>query len=165
MVPEGSCANLDRKTYRKGSFLSIFLVFLGSGAWICQFGAWNGLLGAWNCLLGVWNCLLGVWNCLLGAWNCLLGVWICLLGAWTVFCLFAMRSSQPSNKSSILNFSHSFFHEKLTSWAIYIGIPRKKSSKALSATWDCILVIGEAELAADLITGLIFKHLERNLAS
>ena len=28
----------------------------------------------------------------------------------------------------------------------------------------CILVIGEAALAADLITGLIFKHLERNLA-
>ena len=26
----------------------------------------------------------------------------------------------------------------------------------------CILVIGEAALAADLITGLIFKHLERN---
>ena len=29
----------------------------------------------------------------------------------------------------------------------------------------CILVIGEAALAADLITQLIFKHLERNLAS
>ena len=28
----------------------------------------------------------------------------------------------------------------------------------------CILVIGEAALAADLITQLIFKHLERNLA-
>ena len=29
----------------------------------------------------------------------------------------------------------------------------------------CILVTGEAALAADLITGLIFKHLERNLAT
>ena len=28
----------------------------------------------------------------------------------------------------------------------------------------CILVIGEAALAADLVTGLIIKHLERNLA-
>ena len=29
----------------------------------------------------------------------------------------------------------------------------------------CILVIGEAALAADLITQLILKHLERNLAA
>ena len=29
----------------------------------------------------------------------------------------------------------------------------------------CILVIREAALAADLITRLIFKHLERNLAA
>ena len=28
----------------------------------------------------------------------------------------------------------------------------------------CILVIGEVALAADLITQVIFKHLERNLA-
>ena len=28
----------------------------------------------------------------------------------------------------------------------------------------CILVLGEAAEAADLITGLIFKHLEQNLA-
>ena len=29
----------------------------------------------------------------------------------------------------------------------------------------CILVIGEAALAADLLTRLIFEHLERNLAA
>ena len=35
----------------------------------------------------------------------------------------------------------------------------------LSDQVGCILIIGEAALAADLITQLIFKHLEQNLAS
>ena len=36
--------------------------------------------------------------------------------------------------------------------------------RTAGAGLPCILVIGEAALAADLITGMIFKHLERNLA-
>ena len=46
------------------------------------------------------------------------------------------------------------------------GSPRTLSfrCRAVVRGLPCILVIGEAALAADLITQLIFKHLERNLA-
>ena len=42
--------------------------------------------------------------------------------------------------------------------------PPLSACRAVVRGLPCILVIGEAALAADLITGLIFKHLERNLA-
>ena len=47
------------------------------------------------------------------------------------------------------------------------GSPRPPPSacRAVVRGLSCILVIGEAALAADLITGLIFKHFERNLAA
>ena len=45
------------------------------------------------------------------------------------------------------------------------GSPRPPSPACRAAIrgLPCILVIAEAALEADLITGLIFKHLERNL--
>ena len=44
--------------------------------------------------------------------------------------------------------------------------PVIKSAASGRRVWGlpCILVIGEAARAADLITGLIFKYFERNLA-
>ena len=47
------------------------------------------------------------------------------------------------------------------------GSPRPASSTCRAAVrgLPCILVIVEAALAADLITRLIFKHLEQNLAA
>ena len=41
----------------------------------------------------------------------------------------------------------------------------RSACRAVVRGLPCIFVIGEAALAADLITWLIFKHLERNLAA
>ena len=43
--------------------------------------------------------------------------------------------------------------------------PPSSACRAVVRGLPCILVIGEAALAADLITQSIFKHLERNLAA
>ena len=47
-----------------------------------------------------------------------------------------------------------------------VGEPMDNGAACGRQGWGlpCILVIGEAALAANLITRMIFKHLERNLA-
>ena len=43
--------------------------------------------------------------------------------------------------------------------------PLLSACRAVVRGLPCMLVIGEAALVADLITGLIFRHLERNLTA